>query len=88
MNELLRKDRKLSFLEYAEAGKLVLELQVNFSKVFVADSPQMRGKVGLQVFQPSHLHNTICCTWPDQPLSDKSLKTAFRRHENTAKHTK
>ena len=33
-NELLRKDRKLSFLGHGETGKRVLEFQANFSKVF------------------------------------------------------
>ena len=33
-NEFLRKDRKLSFWAYGEAGKRVLEFQTNFSEVF------------------------------------------------------
>ena len=32
--ELPRKDRKLSFLAYDDAGKRVLEFQANFSEVF------------------------------------------------------
>ena len=35
-NELPRKDRTSSFLTYSEAGKRMLKLQANISKVFEA----------------------------------------------------